>query len=70
MAFAEIGRLGGTQLDPHLVKVFLSIDPEEWLRIRADIRVLEEKEKGRWSDYLVAPSPLMGGQTADKKPAT
>ncbi len=70
VAFAEIGRLGGTQLDPHLVKVFLSIDPAEWLRIRADIRVLEEKEKGRWSEYLVAPSPLMGGQTADKKPAT
>ena len=70
VAFAEIGRLGGTQLDPHLVKVFLSIDPSEWLRIRADVRVQEEKEKGRWGEYLVAPSPLMGGQTADKKPAT
>ncbi|MBE2250879.1 MAG: HD domain-containing protein [Myxococcus sp.] len=70
VAFAEIGRLGGTQLDPHLVKVFLSIDPQEWLDIRARIRELEEKEKGRWGEYLVAPSPLMGGQTAEKKPAT
>lgn len=69
VAFAEIGRLGGTQLDPHLVKVFLGIDPSEWEKIRAQIRVLEENEKGRWGDYKVAPSPLMGGQTADKKPA-
>lgn len=65
VAFSEIGRLGGTQLDPHLVQVFLAIPPTEWERIRADIRVLEEKEKGRWSDYLVAPAPLFGGQTSD-----
>jgi response regulator RpfG family c-di-GMP phosphodiesterase len=68
VAFREIGRLGGTQLDPHLVKVFLSIAPEEWLRIRADIAKLEEAEKGRWGEYLVAPQPvLMGGQTAEAK---
>jgi putative nucleotidyltransferase with HDIG domain len=68
VAFREIGRLGGTQLDPHLVKVFLSIAPEEWLRIRADIAKLEEAEKGRWGEYLVAPQPvLMGGQTAEPK---
>ncbi len=67
VAFSEIGRLGGTQLDPHLVQVFLAIPPTEWERIRADIRVLEEKEKGRWSDYLVAPAPLFGGQTSDAK---
>lgn len=68
VAFREIGRLGGTQLDPHLVKVFLSIAPEEWLRIRADMAKLEEAEKGRWSEYLVAPQPvLMGGQTAEPK---
>ncbi|MBL8936288.1 MAG: HD domain-containing protein [Archangium sp.] len=67
VAFSEIGRLGGTQLDPHLVQVFLGIAPTEWERIRAEIRVLEEKEKGRWSDYLVAPAPLFGGQTSDTK---
>jgi response regulator RpfG family c-di-GMP phosphodiesterase len=68
VAFREIGRLGGTQLDPHLVKVFLSIAPEEWLRIRADMAKLEEAEKGRWGEYLVAPQPvLMGGQTAEPK---
>lgn len=66
VAFKEIGRLGGTQLDPKLVEVFLAIPPSEWLRIRAEIAALEEKEKGRWGDYLVAPAPLMGGQTADK----
>lgn len=69
VAFSEIGRLGGTQLDPHLVQVFLGIAPTEWERIRAEIRVLEEKEKGRWSDYLVAPAPLFGGQTSDTKKA-
>lgn len=65
VAFKEIGRLGGTQLDPHLVQVFLDIPPSEWIRIRGEIAVLEEREKGRWSEYLVAPAPLMGGQTAD-----
>jgi response regulator RpfG family c-di-GMP phosphodiesterase len=66
VAFQEIGRLGGTQLDPKLVEVFLAIPPAEWLRIRGEIGALEEKEKGRWSDYLVAPAPLMGGQTGAK----
>lgn len=67
VAFNEISRLGGTQLDPRLVEVFLAIPPTEWLRIRQEIATLEEKEKGRWADYLVAPSPLLGGQTADPK---
>ncbi len=67
VAFKEIGRLGGTQLDPRLSEVFLSIPPSEWLRIRGEIAALEDKEKGRWSEYLVAPSPLFGGQTADPK---
>jgi putative nucleotidyltransferase with HDIG domain len=68
VAFREIGRLGGTQLDPTLVKVFLAIDPGEWLEIRAEISRREEAEKGRWGEYLVAPQPvLMGGQTAEAK---
>jgi putative nucleotidyltransferase with HDIG domain len=66
VAFAEIRRLGGTQLDPHLAKVFLDIPHSEWARIRADVDALESKEKGRFGEYLVPTMPvLLGGQTRD-----
>ncbi|MBL8917461.1 MAG: HD domain-containing protein [Myxococcaceae bacterium] len=70
VAIAEIGRLGGTQLDPNLVQTFLAIPMSEWERIRAEISALEDKEKGRWDEYLVAPAPLMGGQTSDPPKAS
>lgn len=48
VALAEIGRLAGTQFDPHLVKIFLEVPPSEWVRIRSDVNHLEAKDKARW----------------------
>lgn len=48
VALAEIERLAGTQFDPHLVKVFLSLPESDWVRIRNDVNHLEAKDKARW----------------------
>jgi response regulator RpfG family c-di-GMP phosphodiesterase len=36
-AVAEIRRVGGTQLDPHVVQAFCEVAEDEWLRIRAEV---------------------------------
>ncbi len=47
VAITEIGRLAGTQFDPNAVKVFLSIPPSEWVRIRQEIEQLEQVDRRR-----------------------
>jgi putative nucleotidyltransferase with HDIG domain len=54
VAFSEIGRLGGTQLDPHLVQVFLAIPPTEWERIRAEVEEVAIADKRRNSQEIPA----------------
>lgn len=56
-ALKEIGRLAGTQFDPRLVAVFLSIPPTEWVRIREEIEHLAQADQAPPSDgERLAPS--------------
>jgi response regulator RpfG family c-di-GMP phosphodiesterase len=41
VALAEIGRLAGSQFDPTLVELFLSLDKSEWLLIREQVELME-----------------------------
>ena len=45
-ALSEIRRLAGTQFDPDLVEVFLSIPPTVWTRIREEIESLARADQG------------------------
>jgi response regulator RpfG family c-di-GMP phosphodiesterase len=45
VAISEIGRLGGTQFDPELAKIFVGIDSSEWVKIRKEIEQLEHAEE-------------------------
>ncbi len=47
VALSEIERLGGTQLDPHMVRTFLSIPATEWPRIRGEVEAMEAAERQR-----------------------
>lgn len=44
----EIARLAGTQFDPRAVEAFLSVPPDDWLRIRAEVEALEEADVRRY----------------------
>ncbi len=54
VALAEIGRVGGTQLDPHLVKAFLEVPPNEWEDIRRQVSRMEEDDAKRWEGHSSA----------------
>ena len=61
-AIAEIARIGGTQLDPHLVKAFLEVPIEEWNAIRAHIDSLEAEDRQRWDGKpLITPAKALLG---------
>ncbi len=66
VAFAQIARLAGTQLDPQMVKVFLEVPPGDWLAIRDEIQVLEREDKQRWGAFVAPVNPLFGGQIGDR----
>lgn len=61
-ALSEIGRLAGTQFDPRLVAIFLSIPPTEWDRIRSEIEALAVEDRSRGGQ------PLVPGATAPSVP--
>ncbi len=54
VARAEIGRVGGTQLDPNLVKAFLEVPPEEWEGIRSEVARMEAEDSKRWEGHSSA----------------
>lgn len=54
VAITEIGRLGGSQFDPEAVKVYLSIPPSEWVRIRHEIEQLEQVDRRRTTGEMPA----------------
>jgi putative nucleotidyltransferase with HDIG domain len=56
VALAEIGRLGGSQFDPEAVKLYLSIDPNEWIRIRREIEALEQVDRRKTTE---TPAPTV-----------
>jgi response regulator RpfG family c-di-GMP phosphodiesterase len=56
IAKSEIGRVGGTQLDPQLVTAFLEIPDGDWMDIRHQVEVLEEEDRKKWSGKPLVPS--------------
>ncbi len=56
IAKSEIGRVGGTQLDPDLVKVFLEVPNGEWNDIRRQVERLEEDDRNKWSGKPFVPA--------------
>jgi putative nucleotidyltransferase with HDIG domain len=54
VAIAEIGRLAGSQFDPEAVRVYLSIPPSEWVRIRREIEQLEQVDRRRTTGEMPA----------------
>ncbi|MBK7858336.1 MAG: response regulator [Archangiaceae bacterium] len=48
VAKSEIERCIGTQFDPELVKLFLSLPDDTWLQIRRHVEQLEESDKKKW----------------------
>lgn len=54
VARAEIARVGGTQLDPNLVKAFLEVPPEEWEGIRKDVERMEAEDSRRFEGHTSA----------------
>lgn len=62
-AIAEIGRLGGTQFDPHLVTLFLAVPKEEWQRIRREVEALAAEDGKRFEGKpLITPVKAMQGR--------
>ncbi len=61
-AIAEISRIGGTQLDPNLVKAFLDVPIEDWNNIRSAIDALEDEDRRRWHGKpLITPASALLG---------
>lgn len=56
IAKAEIGRVGGTQLDPELVTAFLEVPDNDWNAIRRQVEQLEEEDRKKWSGKPLVPS--------------
>ena len=56
IAKAEIGRVGGSQLDPDLVTAFLEVPDTDWLDIRHQVEVLEEEDRKKWSGKPLVPA--------------
>lgn len=56
VAKSEIGRVGGSQLDPDLVKAFLEVPDGDWLDIRRQVEVLEEEDRKKWSGKPLVPA--------------
>jgi len=48
VAKSEIERCSGTQFDPELVKLFLSLPDDTWLSIRRHVEHLEEEDAKKW----------------------
>ena len=48
VAKAEIERCSGTQFDPELVKLFLSLPDDTWLSIRRHVENLEGEDAKKW----------------------
>ncbi|MBL8915721.1 MAG: HD domain-containing protein [Archangium sp.] len=57
VAITEIGRLAGSQFDPEAVRVYLSIPPSEWVRIRNEIEQLEVVDKRRSTGEIPVHAP-------------
>ena len=47
-AKAEIDRCSGSQFDPELVKLFLSLPDDTWLSIRRHVEQLESDDTKKW----------------------
>jgi response regulator RpfG family c-di-GMP phosphodiesterase len=56
IAKAEIGRVGGSQLDPDLVTAFLEVPDGDWNDIRRQVERLEEEDRKKWSGKPLVPS--------------
>jgi response regulator RpfG family c-di-GMP phosphodiesterase len=56
IAKSEIGRVGGSQLDPDLTKAFLEVPNGEWNEIRQHVESLEEEDRKKWSGKPLIPS--------------
>ena len=56
IAKSEIGRVGGSQLDPALVQAFLEVSDGEWHDIRRQVERLEEEDRNKWSGKPLMPS--------------
>ena len=48
VAKSEIQRCSGTQFDPELVKLFISLPDDTWLSIRRHVEQLEADEQKKW----------------------
>ena len=56
IAKTEIGRVGGSQLDPDLVKAFLEVPDSDWMDIRHQVELLEEEDRKKWSGKPLVPA--------------
>ncbi len=69
VAKQEIERCTGTQFDPELVKLFLSLPDSTWLDIRAHVVHLEELDAKKWEGRPIlniarpAPTPAPAAAT-------